>query len=289
MKNWEKASRKMQANALKRRKEILCKHCGKSFLVKPSVYISGKRTFCSRKCIYDWYKREGMGMKPRKGEIKRCLECNKEVYVRPSRISMKYCSLTCYNKAQIVSKPRPCSTCGELFRVPPYSFEKKGSKYCSLKCSIRSRKPKELGNRRKGLMSRVRVMAQRYARLRDCGGINGFAACISCEEVKPYSGLDGGHFIPSTCSALRFDERNINAQCHKCNRFLHGNARHYAKGMLNKYGKKVLEDLETKEFQVKKWTYDELSQLYDYYANKIIPIESGKTTLDEARENANLG
>lgn len=117
-------------------------------------------------------------------------------------------------------------------------------------------------------------LANRYARLRDCFGKLG-TNCISCEKWFLFEELDGGHFIPTTSSAIRFDERNINAQCRRCNRFLHGNPRHYAKGMVRKYGQDVVDDLEANEFKTKKWTREELENVRDHYKAAIKDLESG--------------
>jgi hypothetical protein len=117
----------------------------------------------------------------------------------------------------------------------------------------------------------LQKLVNRYARLRDCK--DGGANCISCGEYKSFEDLDGGHFIATTSSAVRFDERNINAQCIKCNRFLGGNARHYLKGMIKKYGQEVVDELESQEFTIRKWRADELIDLIQDYKLKLKELE----------------
>lgn len=214
------------------------------------------------------------GNKPRTGKVKNCKACDKEIYARPYNIATKnFCDTKCYNQFQSKKKAVPCVICGkEKMRSP--SYIKFNKKYCSPVCAKKGLKPKTVGTRRKGLLARVAVLSKRYARLRDCGGVNGFVKCISCPEVKQFKDLDGGHFIPSTCSYWKFDERNINAQCQKCNRFLHGNVRHYYKGMVEKYGQEVVDEIEAHEFETKKWNYEELSVLYDYYSAEIKKYEN---------------
>lgn len=124
------------------------------------------------------------------------------------------------------------------------------------------------------LKKTTQALANRYARERDCFGDSG-AACISCGVWKSFEELDGGHFIPTTSSAIRFDERNINAQCTRCNRFLHGNPRHYYKGMLRKFGEDVVDDLEAREFDTKKWTREELEEIRQYYREKLDDLHRG--------------
>lgn len=121
----------------------------------------------------------------------------------------------------------------------------------------------------------VQKWANLYARRRDCFGQLG-TTCISCGKWKSFEELDGGHFIPTTSSSIRFDPRNINAQCQRCNRFLHGNPRHYYKGMLRKYGKDVVDDLESREFESKKWTEEELKAIKDEYRERIKRLERGE-------------
>lgn len=124
------------------------------------------------------------------------------------------------------------------------------------------------------LKKTVQALANRYARLRDCFGSDG-AACISCGEWKSFEELDGGHYIPTTTSSTRFDERNINAQCRQCNRFLHANLRGYFRGLEKKLGRSGLDDLEANAGP-HKWTRDELNELKLYYKEKIKRLEAGE-------------
>ncbi len=125
------------------------------------------------------------------------------------------------------------------------------------------------------LKKSVQDLANKYARLRDCDG-NGGAACISCGKWFSYEQLDGGHYIPTTVSSTRFDERNIHAQCHRCNRFLHANLRGYFRGLEKKLGRSGLDDLEAIAGP-KKWTREELTELKEYYNGKIKALQAGKT------------
>lgn len=243
-------------------KDKKCPGCKEMFRPKYALV-----KFCSYNCA--------AANRPKKGLMITCKECHKEFYKSQYYANgiRKFCSLDCHNKNQ-TKRPESkiCKHCGGIYWPSgKYKANIIEQKYCCVDCyrDARVREPKKVGNRRTGLTARVKTMAQKYARLRDCGGYEGSAICISCGTLKPYKELDGGHFIPSTCSATRFDERNINAQCHKCNRFLHGNQRHYAKGMLTKYGQEAIDELEAIEFSIKKWTYDELSELYDYYVDKL--------------------
>lgn len=126
---------------------------------------------------------------------------------------------------------------------------------------------------RKSLIDKVQKRVQLYARLRDCSGRSGGTNCISCGRWFNFSELDGGHFISKTSSAIRFDERNINAQCRQDNRFKHGDERNYYHGMVRKYGLEVTEELEELEHITKKWSEPELQELLNYYNEKIKELE----------------
>jgi hypothetical protein len=138
-----------------------------------------------------------------------------------------------------------------------------------------STKPKKKQISIPKLKKAVQAKANLYARLRDCFGDAG-TGCISCGKWTSFEKLDGGHFIPTTSSAIRFDERNINAQCQRCNRFLHSNPRHYLRGMYAKYGEDVVHDLEAREFEAKSWSREELLTIRQYYADKIKRLQRGE-------------
>jgi len=125
-------------------------------------------------------------------------------------------------------------------------------------------------------LASVQTLANKYARLRDCFGNDG-AGCISCGRWFSYEELDGGHYLPATShySSTRFDERNINAQCHRCNRFLHGNLRGYFRGLEKKLGRSGLDDLEAAGHPYK-WSQDELRELRSYYNDRITAIGRGE-------------
>lgn len=135
--------------------------------------------------------------------------------------------------------------------------------------------PKKKTRKKNSAKLAVQGLTNKYSRMRDCFGSEG-TSCISCNQWHPFERLDGGHFIPTTTSALRFDERNVNAQCHRCNRFLHGNAANYYVGMVKKYGQGIVDELMARQHESKKWSEEELKQLRKYYGDKIKRLERGE-------------
>lgn len=106
-----------------------------------------------------------------------------------------------------------------------------------------------------------------YIRKRDANG--DYFTCITCNEIKLFSKADAGHYVSRGYKSLRFDERNVHAQCTKCNRFLSGNMDEYTIFMIRRYGVDVLEELNRLKYTVKQFTSQELQDMIDHYKQKL--------------------
>lgn len=82
-----------------------------------------------------------------------------------------------------------------------------------------------------------------YIRIRDSDH-NGYCKCISCGKIEHYKQVDCGHYVNRSHMSTRYNERNCNAQYRSCNRFDEGNNIGYTKGLINKYGIKIINDLD---------------------------------------------
>lgn len=75
-------------------RNIRCDNCSNIFGKRNSFIEKSAHNFCSRKCFYDWRKKNRIPVI--------CLICSKEFYVSPSRVKnnrRKYCSDICRRKA----------------------------------------------------------------------------------------------------------------------------------------------------------------------------------------------
>ena len=115
-----------------------------------------------------------------------------------------------------------------------------------------------------------------YIRLRDSDA-NGYCRCISCGAVHHWRDVDCGHYVNRSHMATRFDERNCNAQCRKCNRFDEGNNIGYTKGLIAKYGDKVIDELYVKKYSISKMSKAEFEILIDHYKNEVKKLKDAKT------------
>jgi len=81
-------------------------------------------------------------------------------------------------------------------------------------------KKKKVDGYRK-LMHKLDAIFSKYIRLRDADE-SGMCKCITCGEKFFWKKGDAGHFISRDRIATRWDQRNVNAQCPRCNRFRGG-------------------------------------------------------------------
>lgn len=96
----------------------------------------------------------------------------------------------------------------------------------------------------------------KYIRLRDAIAYQekypetpfGYVKCCTCPRIVIWNkNCDAGHCIPKGSrggSGVYFDERNIHAQCKTCNGFHQGKESVYKQFIVEKYGRKVLDELE---------------------------------------------
>ena len=110
-----------------------------------------------------------------------------------------------------------------------------------------------------------------------CLALDAGRPCISCG--RPDGGprkRNAGHFKSrGSNSFLRFDLRNIHAQCINCNLYQSGNIEGYRQGLAQRHGSAIVDYLDTSP-QSKAWTPQELVQLRKDAAAEIRRIESGE-------------
>lgn len=109
------------------------------------------------------------------------------------------------------------------------------------------------------LKKKVQRVVNAYVRKRDEN-----EPCISCNKWS--ESWDAGHYLPMGSKGyFRFEPDNIHKQCISCNRFKHGNLIEYRINLRKKIGWERLEDLEEKRHMSRKWTREELEEIYQRY------------------------
>lgn len=104
----------------------------------------------------------------------------------------------------------------------------------------------------KTLHKKAWVLMSKFVRQRDKG------ICITCGIMKPWKEQQAGHYIHNK---LDFDFTNINCQCVRCNKWLHGNTGVYAEVLIKRHGIKKIDALRKKSEKVKKYSIGELEQI----------------------------
>ena len=94
----------------------------------------------------------------------------------------------------------------------------------------------------------------KYIRMKDADS-NGLAECITCGAKNHWKEMNAGHFRHGK---LDFDEKNINVQCVRCNKWLSGNLGQYAIKIVKKYGVEAVDDLNQRADRA---VYEKLSRL----------------------------
>lgn len=89
--------------------------------------------------------------------------------------------------------------------------------------------------------------------------------CISCN--KSVNGkIDAGHmYSVGNYPSVRFDERNINSQCIKCNQYNGGSIIEYRENLIKKIGLKEFEDLDKLAHQNRIFDIVELKEMIKKY------------------------
>lgn len=150
-------------------------------------------------------------------------------------------------------------TCSNVGCVISYSKNQEQKKYNQWK--------KEVKERHKGIkyyLNKVKLVFNRYIRLRDKN-----KGCISCSR-RLDGKYDAGHYLTyAGHPAHRFSEINVNAQCTQCNQHLSGNLVNYRIGLIRRYGEPLVNQLEEKRNEEKRYTIEELKTMIELYNTKI--------------------
>ena len=131
---------------------------------------------------------------------------------------------------------------------------------------IVSKKIRNSARKRKTLAQEVEaaaVLLQRLVRLK-ASDDTGYAVCVTCDSTCHYKEMDGGHFISRNHKSVKLLEENIHPQCKGCNGFKMKDSLtvlRYRNWMVDMYGEKGVNDLESLAYQTKKFTREEIADL----------------------------
>jgi hypothetical protein len=165
-----------------------------------------------------------------------------------------------------------CKNCRQLFE--PVRFNQK---FCfdpeCVKVWVTSEKEKQWKKKKATLKVELMTkkdyekilqqLVNKYVRMRDKG-----QPCISCQ--KPIKGkVDAGHlYAVGNYPSVRFNLKNINAQCINCNQFNCGAINDYRLNFVLKYSQQELEELDQLAHQQRQFTVQEIKDLITEFKEK---------------------
>ena len=139
------------------------------------------------------------------------------------------------------------------------------------------RAAKEKIKTRREWIKNAQTVFNTYIRLRDRG-----KDCISCGRPLGDCAIggdyDAGHYRSvGSAPHLRFEPKNVNGQCKKCNRYGAGMAVDYRIGLIKRIGLDSVEAIESDQTS-RKWSVEELKELISRYSSliKTMKKESAK-------------
>jgi len=88
--------------------------------------------------------------------------------------------------------------------------------------------------------------------------------------------MDAGHYVRRGKWRTRYDERNVNPQCHTCNRNYEGSKPAYTVYLIRKYGPKIIEELVELGNIPKQFRLDELKALAKWIRKAMPELDGNK-------------
>lgn len=103
--------------------------------------------------------------------------------------------------------------------------------------------------------------------------------CVTCGKRLPFNRRQAGHYVPRVVVASRWDLKNVNVQCAKCNVELGGNLDKYAEYMKSHYGEntKATYDFIYSAYKggvLKELSLDKVVDIYNDYLRAVRELEA---------------
>jgi len=89
--------------------------------------------------------------------------------------------------------------------------------------------------------------------------------CFTCGSVGYLEEMHAGHFISRKWLALRWDEKNVHAQCYTCNVTKNGNMKKYTERLVEMFGSEIIKYLFDRKSLVATHSVPEMKDLIRKY------------------------
>ena len=108
-----------------------------------------------------------------------------------------------------------------------------------------------------------------YIRRRDADNNTGNCSCVSCGKTIHFSESDARQFLSRKYLITRYDERNVKAQCRKCNRFEYGRQYEYSIAL----GQELSQELLQTSRSMVKYTDADWQEIFEEFNDKLNEIK----------------
>ena len=115
----------------------------------------------------------------------------------------------------------------------------------------------------------------KYIRLRDATDM-GVAQCFTCGKIDHYKKLQNGHFQSRRHNATRWDNKNCQVQCVKCNVYAWGEQYKFSLALEGKYGEGKAEELQYLARTTLKISRVEYEEKISYYKSLVDKLKKEK-------------
>ena len=116
---------------------------------------------------------------------------------------------------------------------------------------------------RQKLIKKLDTIFSRFIRQRDKG------VCITCGRSQEWKLTDCGHYIRRGVYQFRWNEKNCNCQCKKCNGWNEGEKDIYRRKLVEMYGKDIIEIMEADRHKPCKISIGDIRVLIAHYTKKL--------------------
>ena len=121
---------------------------------------------------------------------------------------------------------------------------------------------------RSKVVKKLDAIFSQYIRLKDADHL-GNAICFTCKKTDHWKKLQNGHFQSRKHYSTRWQEKNCQVQCPKCNVFNYGEQFLFSKYLDEKYGNGTAEELHIRSKETVKYSTDELEDMIKHYKNLV--------------------
>ena len=128
---------------------------------------------------------------------------------------------------------------------------------------------------KKSLKKKTWKVFSQYIRLKYADE-DGYVTCYTCGKRLFWKKAQAGHAIGGRTNSVLFDEELVRPQCKRCNIFLGGNYQVFITKLIKENGFAWWEKKLRNSAKVKKYSIEDLENLYEYYSEKVKQLKEMK-------------